>query len=280
MCSAIFLRMTLIDSTRSPICGRGGGGAGSSAGIGGAGAAGTAAGASGLAGAAGCAGAAVVLPDSMKLRMSFLVTRPLRTVPSSWEMSTLCSCAILRTSGLDFVRRSSSTVGSADCAGCAGGGGGAATGGAGGGGSGLALTGGGGGSAPPGSVDTDFTDGPEPSPSNTATTVLTSTVSPSLNRTSVNVPAAGDGISASTLSVEISNDGSSRSTRSPTFFRHFFIVPSALDSPICGMTTSVLISSPSYPCSAVQIRGSISSKLACRIDNVLRLRQVIIFKRR
>src|ERR1051326_2205722 len=44
--------------------------------------------------------------------MSFLVTRPLRPVPSSLEMSTLCSWAILRTRGLDFVRRRSSTVGS------------------------------------------------------------------------------------------------------------------------------------------------------------------------
>ena len=50
------------------------------------------------------------LPDSIKLRMSFLVTRPLRPVPSSPAISTPCSCAILRTSGLDFVRRSSSAV--------------------------------------------------------------------------------------------------------------------------------------------------------------------------
>src|SRR5215212_1326638 len=46
----------------------------------------------------------------MKLSMSFLVTRPLRPVPSSFEMSTPCSCAILRTRGLDLVRRSSSTL--------------------------------------------------------------------------------------------------------------------------------------------------------------------------
>ena len=52
-------------------------------------------------------------------------------------------------------------------------------------------------------------------------------------------PAAGEGISASTLSVEISNKGSSRSTWSPTFFNHLVMVPSAMDSPICGITTSV-----------------------------------------
>jgi hypothetical protein len=160
------------------------------------GAAGAAAGVSGLRAGAAAAG----LPDSMKLSMSFFVTRPLRPVPSSFEMSTLCSWAILRTSGLDFVRRSSSAVVAA--VGAAGEGGGA-------GGAGLVSTGGGGGSTFGAGGDTDLTDGAEPLPSNTATTVFTSTVSPSLNRTSVNVPAAGDGISASTLSVEISNSGSS-----------------------------------------------------------------------
>ncbi len=54
------------------------------------------------------------------------------------------------------------------------------------------------------------------------------------------MPAAGDGISASTLSVEISKRGSSRSTFSPTFFIHLVTVPSAMDSPIWGMITSVI----------------------------------------
>ncbi len=70
-----------------------------------------------------------------------------------------------------------------------------------------------------------------------ATTLLTGTVSPSLTMISVRTPADGDGISASTLSVEISNNGSSRSTESPTFLIHRTIVPSAIDSPICGITT-------------------------------------------
>src|SRR6185503_5512354 len=245
MCSAIFLRITLIGSTRSPTCGLGGGGAATGsydgAGATGAGALGAGAGAD---------------PDSMKLSMSFLVTRPLRPVPSSFEMSTLCSWAILRTSGLDFVRRRSSTDGTLPSFFSTGGGGGggagfACTGGGGGGagvggGGGAAASGGGGGGATgcAGFSSTGFGAAAVPSPSSTATTVLTSTVSPSLNLTSVNVPAAGDGISASTLSVEISKSGSSRSTRSPTFFSHFVIVPSAMDSPICGITTSVLISSP------------------------------------
>ena len=89
-----------------------------------------------------------------------------------------------------------------------------------------------------------FGCGWSPAPSSTATTVLTSTVSPSLNLISLRVPAAGEGISASTLSVEISNKGSSRSTCSPTFFSHLVIVPSAMDSPICGITTSVAMMTP------------------------------------
>src|SRR6266446_785170 len=79
----------------------------------------------------------------------------------------------------------------------------------------------------------------EPAAPITATTLLTGTVSPSFARISVTTPATGDGISASTLSVEISKSGSSRSTDSPTFLIQRTIVPSAIDSPICGMTTGV-----------------------------------------
>ncbi len=74
-----------------------------------------------------------------------------------------------------------------------------------------------------------------------ATTVLIATVCPSGTLISRRVPATGEGISASTLSVEISKIGSSRLTVSPTFFIHLVIVPSAMDSPICGMMTSVAI---------------------------------------
>src|SRR3982750_2083651 len=44
--------------------------------------------------------------------MSFLVTRPARPVPGTALMSTWCSAAILRTSGVDF-RRSRSSIDSA-----------------------------------------------------------------------------------------------------------------------------------------------------------------------
>ena len=75
-----------------------------------------------------------------------------------------------------------------------------------------------------------------------ATTVLIATVCPSGTRISSSVPSTGDGISASTLSVEISKMGSSLLTASPGFFIHLVIVPSAMDSPIWGMMTSVAMS--------------------------------------
>src|SRR5215217_2879125 len=106
--------------------------------------------------------------------MSFLVTRPLRPVPSSCEISTPCSCAILRTSGLDFVRRNSSAVAALPSvfstgfsAGGGGGGGGAAACGGGGGGAGATGCG-------AGFSSTGFGVGActvaAPSPSSTATT--------------------------------------------------------------------------------------------------------------
>src|SRR3954466_12201293 len=47
-------------------------------------------------------------PDSMKPRMSRLVTRPATPDPWSDEILTPCSAAILRTSGEDLVRTRSS----------------------------------------------------------------------------------------------------------------------------------------------------------------------------
>jgi hypothetical protein len=82
-----------------------------------------------------------------------------------------------------------------------------------------------------------------PSGAITPTTVLMGTVVPGSTRISRRTPAAGAGISASTLSVEISKSGSSRCTRSPTFFIHRVRVPSAMDSPIWGMITSVMATS-------------------------------------
>src|ERR1700742_2657802 len=71
------------------------------------------------------------------------------------------------------------------------------------------------------------------------TTVLIWTGLSSAILTSVSFSLAGEGISASTLSVEISNNGSSCCTVSPGFFSHLVMVPSKIDSPICGMMTSL-----------------------------------------
>src|SRR5262249_162115 len=75
------------------------------------------------------------------------------------------------------------------------------------------------------------------------------TVWPSLTLISRSVPATGEGISASTLSVEISKIGSSRLTVSPTFFSHFVMVPSAIDSPLFGLITLIhtATSPPPHP---------------------------------
>ena len=52
------------------------------------------------------------------------------------------------------------------------------------------------------------------------------------------VRAAGAGTSVSILSVEISQIVSSASTQSPACLRHSTTVPSATDTPICGIVTS------------------------------------------
>src|SRR2546425_6321743 len=193
------------------------------------------------------------------------------------EISTLCSAAIFRTSGVDFVRRRCSAVctppspsvgrpdgraagaaatgagAACDASGLGAGGaerGGAAAFGA----SGFA----GAGTAAPASV------------SRTPTTVCTGTVCPCCTLTSARTPAAGAGISASTLSVEISNSGSSRLTGSPTFLSHLLNVPSAMDSPIWGMSTSTrAIGSP-----------SVRRQPAGGFHDVFRLRQHEVLERR
>src|SRR6266508_3696016 len=153
-------------------------------------------------------------------------------------MSTLCSAAILRTSGVDLVRRRCSAVWTPPSP-SAGRPEGRAAGAAdlGAGGSGLGA-GGGGAGAGAAALGSGFDAAALASVSSTATSVCTGTVCPSCTLISASVPAAGAGISASTLSVEISNSGSSRFTVSPTFLSHLLKVPSAIDSPIWGISTS------------------------------------------
>src|SRR5260221_14099624 len=100
--------MTDICSTRSPAAGLNG--AAGAVGVTGAADGAGADGRLGCSCADGAAALAAVPPDSMKLRISFRVTRPLIPVAERLAMLMPCSVAILRTSGLDFVRRRSSTV--------------------------------------------------------------------------------------------------------------------------------------------------------------------------
>src|SRR6266581_927953 len=166
-------------------------------------------------------------------------------------MSTLCSAAILRTSGVDFVRRRCSAVWTPPSpslfktgAGAAGAGAGALGGSGFGAGAGAEAFGGSGLSGAEAAAG--FAAVAPASVSRTPTTVCTGTVCPSCTLISASTPADGAGISASTLSVEISNRGSSRLTGSPTFLSHLLKVPSAIDSPICGIKTSTrAIASPS-----------------------------------
>ena len=79
----------------------------------------------------------------------------------------------------------------------------------------------------------------EPASSMAQTTVPTVTVAPSSTLIDTEGACGGRGISASTLSVEISKSGSSRATVSPGFLSHLVRVPSVMDSPIWGITTSV-----------------------------------------
>src|SRR5213594_434333 len=183
-------------------------------------------------------------------------------------MSTRCSAAILRTSVVDLVRRRCSAVWTppspsvfiAGAAAGAGGGGGAT----------LGTTAAFGDSGLAGAGAAAGLDATAPgSVSSTATSVCTGTVSPSCTLISASTPAAGAGISASTLSVEISNNGSSRFTGSPTFLSHLLKVPSAIDSPICGINTSTrAIVSP-----------SVGREPTCGFYNVVGLRQHEVLKR-
>ena len=74
-----------------------------------------------------------------------------------------------------------------------------------------------------------------------AITLPTSITSFGFAKISIITPSAMEGISESTLSVPISNKISSIAIESPTRFFHSKIVPSVMDSPILGITTSIII---------------------------------------
>ena len=66
------------------------------------------------------------------------------------------------------------------------------------------------------------------------------TVAPTANRCSCSTPADGAGSATDTLSVSRSTTGSSAATASPTFFNHFPITASEIDSPSLGTTKSAM----------------------------------------
>src|SRR6266480_4028060 len=194
MWSAVILRILENGSTRSP-------GQGSTAGAATAGARGWGLG----------AGETSDAPRSITPSMSCLVTRPAKPVPGIVEMSTRCSAAILRTSGVDLRRKRSSAV-----------------------------------STPPSPFPTtgavEGGRGREGAVADGGETA----VPPGAAGARWAAATGGAASSASTLSVEISNSGSSRFTSSPSFLSHLLKVPSAIDSPIWGMRTSTrAIESPS-----------------------------------
>ena len=176
--------------------------------------------------------------------MSFLVTRPPRPVPDTWPTSTPCSDAIRATTGETNVFSPpplpSAATGAGSGSGSGSGGadsragvspseldGSAASAAA------SCVAGSGGASSAAGAATA-------PSGAITASFVPTSTVSPSWTRICCTTPEPGLGTSVSTLSVEISSSDSSASIGSPSCLSHLVIVPSETETPIWGMTTSIV----------------------------------------
>ena len=244
MCSAIFCRMIESGSRSSSavkapagpsVAPESGGAPWLAAGAGD----GRAAGTGGGAGAGAPAGGA---PLATNARMSSFVTRPWRPVPGTVPRSTPCSAAMRRTSGDERCRDDSASASrggagraaAAGGAGCAGGGGAAA------GTTGAATAAGAASAAAAGAASAA-----SPASAMTPMTVSTATVVPGPCTILPSRPLAGAGTSASTLSVEISSNGSSLTTSSPSALNQRTIVPSVIDSPICGIRTLTGMCTPS-----------------------------------
>src|SRR5947209_18148474 len=82
---------------------------------------------------------------------------------------------------------------------------------------------------------------------------------------SATTPDVGAGTSVSILSVEISQIVSSASMRSPTSTRHATTVPSATETPICGIVTST--------------RTSVREELTARLPHAIDIGQHGLFQR-
>src|SRR5690242_6074789 len=121
-----------------------------------------------------------------------------------------------------------------------------------------------------------------------AMTVPTSTVVPTSTMISCTRPVAGASTSVSILSVEIEAMISSASTQSPTCFFHSTTVPSATDTPIWGIATSMGVTAPeasvprvggtSSP-AASSCRRSIFEELTARLLDVVDLGQHRLLER-
>src|SRR5215203_5697209 len=205
-----------------------------------------------VAAAAGTVSRSVARP-SIKLSMSFLVTRPPVPVPEISEMSTSCSSASLLTTGEERRNLSVSASSSvpwplpalrqprasatARCfspfctAGWAS----------------VSATGHSSvrASSATSSLGVASAEGDSsPSTATSTISVPTSTVVPSETRSFSILPATGEGSSALTLSVSTSARGSSFSTSSPSALSQRVIVPSVTLSPRWGLVTGVATSPP------------------------------------
>src|SRR5918997_656938 len=98
-------------------------------------------------------------------------------------------------------------------------------------------------------------------------TVPTSTVVPTSTSNSCTRPVAGASTSVSILSVEIEAMISSACTQSPGCFFHSTTVPSATDTPIWGIVTSMSV-------------VSVLEELTARLPDVVDLREHRLLERR
>src|SRR3954469_6274212 len=170
-------------------------------------------------------------PVSRKATTSRLRTRPPTPVPDTSFRSTPCSSAMRRTTGENTFDRSAS----------------------------CAEASAGGSAATPFELSSGWASPGLAPASIAAIGVPTETVVPGSTSTEATRPEQGEGISTSILSVVTSQIVSSASTQSPGRLRHSRTVPSATETPICGITTSV--------------RVSVGEELTAGLLHVVRLRK-------
>ena len=120
----------------------------------------------------------------------------------------------------------------------------------------------------PFAADAGAVDAVPPSTAIRARTSPTGTVASTGTRISVTTPLTGAGTSVSILSVEISQIVSSAAIGSPTPTRQATTVPSATETPICGIVTSTIVA------------GSVGEELTARLLDTLDRGQHRLLQRR